>query len=161
MFIYSSKKEAVMMGNTMKRGDWLLAVAIAFAVAVCLIVGQGCATTKEGSAYDVIYTAAITYDTLLTFAADQYAKGLMTEEQKESIVTLATRYRDAITAAQQALRIYKVAEIRAQEGEMKDAHIALLAAVDAMNAARDVLAGYLTLIEPEGDEISWMPKNSL
>nr|BDD47315.1 hypothetical protein 18 [bacterium] len=121
----------------------MLAGAIIFAIAVCLIMGQGCATSKVGKAYDVIYTAAVTHDTLLKFAADQYAEGRLTEDQKDKVVDLSRKYQAAIRVAQGALKVYKLAEIRGDQGDMDKGQKALAVAVDAMNEARDLFADYI------------------
>jgi len=133
------------------RGRFILPAAIIFAIAVCLVMGQGCATSKAGSAYDVIYTAAVTYDTLMQFAAEQYVEGHMTEAQKNRVIELARKYYAAVLAAQSAFKVWKLAEIRGDQEGMTDAQEALAIAVDVMNEARDLFADFVYSTGPSGE----------
>jgi len=122
--------------------NWTVLAAIAVAAIVCMVV-QGCATSKVGKAYDVLYTAAVTYDTMMSYAGDQYASGNITEKQKEKIINYAGKYIMAVLAGQKALKLYKLAELRGENEEMDKTYKALMTAIDAIYEVQDLLVTYV------------------
>lgn len=113
-----------------------------FLLAVLIFAGA-CAHSPAGKAYDVLYTAAITYDTAMNFAGDEYRAGNITEDQKDRIVKLAHKYRLAVKTGQQALEVYKAAELRGDKADINKAQRTLDIAIDAVGAAREVLTMYI------------------
>jgi hypothetical protein len=139
-----SEKQEDIMKNLIQENRILWGVMVLIAIVMLAMMGQGCATSGVGKAYDGIYTATVVYDTTMQLAADQYAQGNITENQKAKIIKQAKIAYNSILAAQKALKIYKLAEMRADNEEMSRAQKTLLTAIDVMNEAQDVLVSMIS-----------------
>ncbi|KKL20837.1 hypothetical protein LCGC14_2451490 [marine sediment metagenome] len=112
-------------------------------IIIGLLVVFGCATSPVGKAYDVLYSAAVIYDTALTYAGDEYRAGRISEEEKKMIVAYADRYRLAVRAGQSALRAYKQAELIGDDVSASEK--GLRTALDVVVAAQGILTEYIQL----------------
>ena len=121
--------------------NWTLLAAIVFCLAVCLAIGQGCATTGVGKAYDMLYTATVSYETIMKFAAEQYVQGNINDEQKAKIIDYANKYYTAIIAGQKALKVYKMAELRGEN--LNNEYNALMLAIDVMHESEGLFMDYV------------------
>jgi len=88
--------------------NWPLWAAIAFAVIVCLAMGQGCATDNYmRNAYRGLSTAATTYETSMAAIADMHKRGIISDEKKDKTIEIGEKYWAAYHAAVDALAAYE------------------------------------------------------
>ncbi|MBW2091587.1 MAG: hypothetical protein JRI34_05625 [Deltaproteobacteria bacterium] len=135
----------------------IASACVAVMIAACILMSQGCATTPAGKAYDVLYSAAMTYDAAMSYAGDEYRAGRISEAQKDRIIKLAWKYKLAVKSGKEALKTYKLAQLRKDEAEMSKAEAALATALDLVEGAQDVLALYIQSCAKQS-EIRWQPK---
>lgn len=81
-------------------------MALALVVLVALVASACTDGTKE--AYVTIATAAKTYDAVMTVAAEQYAAGRITAEQKDAVIRYGQAAYASLGIARQALETYIV-----------------------------------------------------
>jgi hypothetical protein len=93
-----------------------------------LVFAFGCAqTTITKSTYSVLATSAETYDATMLTLADLYAKGKITEAQKETAIKYGGQFWKAYHTAVDALDAYYNSQ--AQDAEKKSAVYSALSAL--------------------------------
>ncbi len=118
-------------------------------ILVCLLlVGSlvACADrTRVRVGYDALKIGAVLYDSSLKYAGAEYLAGRINEEQKDKVISIATRYRIAWLAAKAALVTYKQAE-RMGNQDMPKQQLILNTAVNGAAEAQKLLIEFMATI---------------
>ena len=96
-----------------------------------------CATFQT-NAYKTLYISKSVYDTYMKIAADLYAQGKLTEEQKSTIINLGNNY---TLAHNEAVSMLKVALSTGSE-EDKENYI------KSLHLASSILSKIISIIQP-------------
>jgi len=103
--------------------------------------------SPERKVYNVLYASAVTYDTALRYAAEQYKAGKLTEDQKTRVIELAKKYRLAVKTGESGLAIYMKAVKDGDKTEMSGARAAMNTAAVAVQEAQKLLTEYIEALE--------------
>lgn len=82
-----------------------MSVVVVFLV-MAIFIMAGCASFT-GNAYKTLTTSATVYESTMAAAGDAYKQGLITDEDKAKIISIADKYWTAYHASVIALEVYE------------------------------------------------------